>query len=108
MSTATLVHSPTTPRTTPNRPALRLSRLGWTRLRRSLTIGALVAATAAGIMIGVSAPDVSPVAPALAGPPVAAEVLPPAEIPSVPTSPVNPDTRDGRRDGDPAGQRGHR
>jgi hypothetical protein len=103
MSTATLSHTQYAPRTMtrPGTPQ-RLSRAGWTHFRQAITIGVFVIATVAGIAIGVAAPEVSPVAPALAD----AQIAAPAIIPAAPAAPA--DNGAGRRGGNPAGPGGHR
>jgi hypothetical protein len=103
MSTATLSHPRYPPRAT-TRPGTgrRLSPAGWARFRQAITIGVFVIATVTGIAVGVAAPEVSPVAPALADAQIAAPVIIPAAPPAV------ADNAPGRRGGNPAGPGGHR
>jgi hypothetical protein len=102
MSTATLAPTRYPPHTTRPRPPQRLSKATWARFRQAVTIGVFVIATVAGIGFGVAAPEVSPVAPAVA----AAQIAAPAIIPAGPPAVV--DTAPGRRGGNPGGAGGHR
>lgn len=103
MSTATLSHTRYAPHTTQPRTPQSLSRASWTRFRRAVTIGVFVIATVAGIGFGVAAPEVSPVAPALA----AAQIAAPAIIPAAPPK-AAADRTTGGRGGNPGGAGGHR
>jgi hypothetical protein len=102
MSTATLAMPYHPGRGAPARTTRSLSGATWARIRRAVTIGLFVLATAAGIVIGVTAPEISPVAPAIASGPV------PAPAEAIAPTPVSPDGRFGPPDGHPGGARGHR
>jgi hypothetical protein len=78
--------SPSPPAVTAGRPphprGTPLSRSTWLRVRRSLTAGLFVVATAAGVSVGLGGAALSPVAPAA---PVVAQAAPmPDALPSTP------------------------
>ena len=117
MSSTLLDRPPRVRDTVATHPVLArgLSRRGWARIQKSVTVGLFVVATVAGIVIGMGAPEISPVVPPatlIAAP----AVEPPAAAPAVPlTVPQNSapgdtiqDPRSGRRGQNQPGPGGRR